>query len=980
MGNKCSNDYIPREKFDNIASKKYKPNEIELLNDQLQKFERAKNLNIKFDNDTNIDINIKNNFAKKYGAYLDINRFAIPIIGAINSGKSTFLNNFLNLKNILQIGDQVTTRFISIIRHDKNAIVPEIYRVEIEKRNSGKGYNFKETGENILKQKENNIDNISKIIKELNHDIDVNNSQNSDKYLYDIEKYFLIIKTKIPIFEGEFEEYGDLIDFLDIPGLDEVRESADDIFNDFIPIIFYNILFPIFIFDLKNCYTDNSKNIMRKYLNLYTNEKRSIYEEKEEITYEKGIQNKEQTLKDFIDKNKTINLANGKSIIIPLEVNENFFGISSKNLNLEKADSFIEYQLEDIKNKAKKSKKNTFKAFIKDYLLTEFNIDLSKAKEVKENNTLRTKLDLMNNNLKSIKNLTNPKFDLKEFTFLSQFDDLSNIDNEEQKINNLMILKVQRKIKDELDTILEFDFQGLINSINSEEIKEKNFIKNNDIYTPEFIYKFNNKMNQLFPDKLSEKFKNIKDIKKSIYNFSSFYNNNMTRIIFIGLISSGKTSLLNSIIGRNYNILQTAVSECTRCIYRIKYSQEISFCESYINENENGNYFEDKNETRISDINQIKNRIKNLNKEGTFKFYSLYLPIEGLESIENKEQIELIDLPGITKNISELKIDLEKLFNMSDGFIFTFNSINIADENTHYILSQIINYIIKRRSNFNFENCLFNLNYIDQIDEDLLDEKVEEFKNMLIKTINRQIFTGNFEKKILMKKNILSSDNIKVSFISNLYYNQYQENTDKLLSLKFMTNNSLEDIYNDLIQDFDEDMVEKIMKEKDIDEKELKNNIELINQMASDKNDAYIFKIAKFILIFKQHKKELISSYGASKAEIFFQKFHSQIESSTKNNEIHFHLKIYNYFLNLLFKLYLYKELCSNEGNLDNYEKKIGIIKSTIEKEYTRIIKVIDKKFSNTINEMNKFQEEDPLCNLSKEKDLSAKQVMEKIQ
>jgi GTPase Era involved in 16S rRNA processing len=83
-----------------------------------------------------LDINIKNAFTKKYGLYLGIKRFAIPIIGVINSGKSTFLNQILNLNNILQIGDKVTTRFITIIRHDKNATIPEVYQVEIEKRNN----------------------------------------------------------------------------------------------------------------------------------------------------------------------------------------------------------------------------------------------------------------------------------------------------------------------------------------------------------------------------------------------------------------------------------------------------------------------------------------------------------------------------------------------------------------------------------------------------------------------------------------------------------------------------------------------------------------------------------------------------------------------------------------------------------------------------------------------------------------------------
>ena len=39
---------------------------------------------------------------------------------------------------------------------------------------------------------------------------------------------------------------------------------------------------------------------------------------------------------------------------------------------------------------------------------------------------------------------------------------------------------------------------------------------------------------------------------------------------------------MNSIIGNNLNILQSGFDECTKCIYRIKYSEKISFCESEI--------------------------------------------------------------------------------------------------------------------------------------------------------------------------------------------------------------------------------------------------------------------------------------------------------------------------------------------------------------------------------------------------------------
>ncbi len=51
------------------------------------------------------DYNEYEKFTKKYSNYQKIERFCIPIIGIINSGKSTFLNYLLNLF-FLQIGEK----------------------------------------------------------------------------------------------------------------------------------------------------------------------------------------------------------------------------------------------------------------------------------------------------------------------------------------------------------------------------------------------------------------------------------------------------------------------------------------------------------------------------------------------------------------------------------------------------------------------------------------------------------------------------------------------------------------------------------------------------------------------------------------------------------------------------------------------------------------------------------------------------------
>lgn len=73
-------------------------------------------------------------FSDKYNKFINIKRFCIPIIGAISCGKSTIMNYLLPFHNMLETGEKVTTKFICIIRHKKEAKIPEIYNVKIEER------------------------------------------------------------------------------------------------------------------------------------------------------------------------------------------------------------------------------------------------------------------------------------------------------------------------------------------------------------------------------------------------------------------------------------------------------------------------------------------------------------------------------------------------------------------------------------------------------------------------------------------------------------------------------------------------------------------------------------------------------------------------------------------------------------------------------------------------------------------------------
>ena len=135
-----------------------------------------------------------NKFIEKYRHFIGIERFSIPVIGEISSGKSTFLNYFLKLNGILQTNDNITTKFICIIRHNKKLKYPKLYKVKVEKRNKDEDWINKPNfikGELLEDEEGSNIKVL--IAKRNKHIMETNSRLMSD--------YFLILETNIPFFK-----------------------------------------------------------------------------------------------------------------------------------------------------------------------------------------------------------------------------------------------------------------------------------------------------------------------------------------------------------------------------------------------------------------------------------------------------------------------------------------------------------------------------------------------------------------------------------------------------------------------------------------------------------------------------------------------------------------------------------------------------------------------------------------------------------
>ena len=195
----------------------------------------------------------ENNFIK----FKAKERFTIPIIGKISSGKSTFLNSIIS-GNYLSCSTDIDTKFVCILRYNKNCKFPKFYNCELKQEKIDYKYRdfeffcFEKTEE----LKGDVLENIKKINQNLkNYEFEVNLNER------DINKYFYILELNIPLF-NENKELGEYFELMDIPGL---NEESDFYLQKVIPILVNKCLFSIYIFDVVKYQNVDSSDIYKNY-------------------------------------------------------------------------------------------------------------------------------------------------------------------------------------------------------------------------------------------------------------------------------------------------------------------------------------------------------------------------------------------------------------------------------------------------------------------------------------------------------------------------------------------------------------------------------------------------------------------------------------------------------------------------------------------------------------------------------------------
>ena len=217
--------------------------------------------------------------------------------------------------------------------------------------------------------------------------------------------------------------------------------------------------------------------------------------------------------------------------------------------------------------------------------------------------------------------------------------------------------------------------------------------------------------------------------------------------------------------------------------------------ETFFRTNENNlNYFEYNNDNLVAEGERaIYEKIDELNNnkyaKSDLKFYLLKAPIEFLDeknlNEEEKEKIELIDFPGLDTNFEQAQIKAENLLNIIDGFIYINFQINF-DDGDQKILTLIYN-TIKQRNNFSFDTCLFILNKIDIIEQEI---DLNAVSNKILDIFDKE--NANLPStKVLEQKERINVKSLSLTPFSCLKYKEYKLFEINLLDFeKFIKINS----------------------------------------------------------------------------------------------------------------------------------------------------------------------------------------------
>ena len=830
-------------------------------------------------------------FNEKYKKFNGIERFCIPIIGLISSGKSTFLNYLLNI-DCLESKYDITTKCIVILRHNKSLNSPELYSVKFQERNKG-SYNFIKN-EKIypldstqIKTELEKKEDLKKIISERNNLI----SSASD--CPDPEEFFILLETNIPLFSGENEEFAQYYEFMDLPGLDEGQNDSQDFrhskfFKDnILPKIAANAQFSLFLFDAERFLkkSDVFIDYIQKYFKHTSNNSFYILNKIDLLDdYEKEVNNfKEEILK------KKLNLDLDKCYINYISALQlEFESIKGKGFNF-----FLKHCEKKANPKFIKESKENFNIYLKKQL--EINCKTAyKKTSIPEINDNKKKE--INNFLESFNQdckLRGFKNTLKLEYYLNFENFYLNNTKEEKKTD----LETYKLLYNEFSKAFYNSMNDFINIKSNSEINEKmkNFSTKiwNDNEEKDNIYDKINTSNYLKSDNnininvninllkrlepiikqfvdLEPENELIKDIKNDFEFLKHYiYKDRKIRVPIFGGYSTGKSSLLNSLIG--IDILPVGSGICTKRGIIIRNNSKgnyILYKSKFIKKGDYHHFEEGKIEIEVEkdQIYKLKEKINELNNVDITKvedsFLILSAPIDIFKNMKLNpdiiNKIELIDFPGIDNGNNFFEKDImNPLLKLSDSFIFVNPCNLIGTESNINNIQNIITKIENRKVKFDYNSCLFILNQCDKEPNLNVNQCQKQIIKILFQDRNKSNIVYDFFQNINFKKEI---DVVKFSPKLFLKYLDYLKEIDDFnLFIKFNLLKPIIEESNELDEPI-EDIIKSLKEEM---EDHLKSNfkIDKINYRCENKKDdeQNLKKLKDLLIAYGSTDKDLVN-------------------------------------------------------------------------------------------------------------------------
>ena len=502
-------------------------------------------------------------------------------------------------------------------------------------------------------------------------------------------------------------------------------------------------------------------------------------------------------------------------------------------------------------------------------------------------------------------------------------------------------------------------------------------------------------------DKNNKRLNQLKEDFDSLIYF--IYNYRKIRIPLLGGYSTGKSSFLNNMIGKD--ILPVDINKCTNRGIILRHNNNKNqppqlFKTKFIKvTNPDYWYFKDEKEPFCEGYEEVKKKLIELNsqndelkEEDAFIVLKVYLNIfseidfsKDMTLKKNiKDKLELIDFPGLDVfNKFYNTTIFSPLMRFSDGFIFMNECDLIQEFGNIKILTDIIAQIQSRKFIFTYKSCLFLLHKLDkslnldinkskEIFEHLFRDpkkekeelKVEKFSSKLyhiyIDFFNKFIIDFKSFLKVIFEKLVKAEEKKTIKNYSD-FLNKINNISKKL---KYQINKKL--INNNEKKEKDLSSEEEIIKiNNEIYDVFKTLKLEEINNEEKDEvsNNNKIIKEIYYNYLYLKKNHKIQNQRVLSNAKNLFNSLYNLLHDSYYYTEEEFE-RYLNLFINsfnhlfLLIDLKIYGTQFNQQIIFNDNEKKNNDLKEQINNFYNETINYVNNKLNEFNNKNQKLKDD----------------------